>query len=178
MVELPLDPIFSHLLLVSLEDKFSCPEQILTIISILSVENFFYVPKDQKNNLSKVLLKFKYPNSDLLTKLHILNKLLLSKNRKDFTQENYVNKKSIKRALMVRQQLAGYLDDIKAKRANSKVTTSDSQNKAKKDYTSEHVYSYSPMADFDAEKVSRCLAVGLNTKLAKLNSQGSYTLVS
>jgi len=177
MVELPLDPIYSHLLLLSLEDKYNCSEQILTIISILSSENFFYVPKDQKNNLSKVLLKFKFPNSDLLTKLYILNKFLLSKNRNDFCKENYLNKKSIKRALMVRQQLSGYLDDIKNQRKTLNKTVDEPQKKIKRDYTSANIYSYSPSVDFDWERVSRCLAAGLSLKLAKLNSVGSYTLV-
>ena len=178
MVELPLDPIYSHLLILSLDEKYNCSEQILTIISILSTENFFFVPKDQKNNLSKVLLKFKFPNSDLLTKLYILNKYLLSKNRSDFCKENYLNKKSIKKALMVRQQLAGYLEDIKSRHKNkSQDGTEVIQKKVKKNFNPQEIYSYTPSVDFDPEKVSRCLAMGLSIKTAKLNSQGSYTLV-
>jgi len=174
MVELPLDPVYSHLLLLSLEEKYNCSDEILSIISILSTENFFYVPKDEKNNLSKVLLKFKFPNSDMLTKLNMFNKYLLSKNKKDFCKENFINKKSIKRALLIRQQLAEYLDSIKHRRKTGEDMVI---KKVKKEEAAKNIYSYVPKADFDWQKVSRCLAAGLTIKTAKLNANGNYTLV-
>lgn len=42
MAELPLEPIFANFLLISLELK--CVENVINIISILTVENLFYFP--------------------------------------------------------------------------------------------------------------------------------------
>jgi HrpA-like RNA helicase len=42
---LPTDPVFSFLLLTSLKPKYaSITEHIITIVSLLSVENIFYLP--------------------------------------------------------------------------------------------------------------------------------------
>jgi len=172
MAELPLDPIYSHLLLMSLEEKYQCSDHILSIIAVLTAENLFFIPKDHKTNLAKVLEKFKYPNSDHLTKLNIFNKFLLSQNKKSFCKQNLLNKKSIKRALMIRHQLNSYLDNILSRRKNEKV------DHPKKLSMNENLYSYAPKADFDEEKILKCLSVGLQTKSAKLNAYGTYTLKS
>ena len=48
MVQLPLEPHFSHLLLKSVE--FGCVSEMLTIVSLLSSENLFILPhhEDEK----------------------------------------------------------------------------------------------------------------------------------
>ncbi len=43
MAELPLEPLYSLLLLKS--EELKCSEEILTIISMLSVENVFFSPR-------------------------------------------------------------------------------------------------------------------------------------
>ena len=42
LANLPLDPVYGHLLLQSAQ--YSCVTEILTIVSMLSVENLFYLP--------------------------------------------------------------------------------------------------------------------------------------
>lgn len=58
MASLPLDPIYSHLLLLSIDKQYNCAEIILSIISILSIENMFHFKKEQKNNLLNILKRF------------------------------------------------------------------------------------------------------------------------
>ena len=171
MAELPLEPVYSHLILTSLEEKFGCSDSILSTVSILSADNIFYIPKDSKGNLFKVLSKFKCPNSDHLTKLNIFNKYLLSQNKKSFCKENLLNKKSIKRALLIRHQLSGYLQNIINRR---KKNGQEPSKKMKKD---DNIYSYVPKMDFDEDKILMCLAEGFQSKSAKLNANGIYVLV-
>lgn len=56
MAELPLDPVFSHFLINSL--NYDCISEVMSVISILSVENLFYFPQEQKQNLLKILRRF------------------------------------------------------------------------------------------------------------------------
>lgn len=45
MAEFPLEPPLSKMLLTSID--FSCTEEIITIIAMLSVQNIFYRPKEK-----------------------------------------------------------------------------------------------------------------------------------
>jgi HrpA-like RNA helicase len=47
LANLPLDPVYGHLLLQSAQ--YSCVSEILTIVSMLSVDNLFYLPTSAKN---------------------------------------------------------------------------------------------------------------------------------
>ena len=161
MAELPLDPGYSHVLLLGLEPEYSCSHAILDIIAILSIENLFYFPKDLKNNLMKIITKFKMTNSDHLTKANIFHKYISAKNKSSFCKENFINKKSIKKAVMVREQLVDYLLQIHKKRGKNAVSI-DFESKS--------------LEDLPLEKILKCLSHGYFLKTAKLNNDGSYTL--
>lgn len=80
---------------------------MLSCISILSVENLFYVP--DKHQLLKVYKRYEVINSDHLTKINILHQYLFCTNKKSFSKENHINSKSMKKIIEVRQQLEDYL---------------------------------------------------------------------
>ena len=46
MVEFPLDPCLSKILVIS--EKYGCSKEILIIVSMLSVPSIFYRPKDRE----------------------------------------------------------------------------------------------------------------------------------
>lgn len=46
MVEFPLDPPLSKMLIIS--EELNCSEEILTIVSMLSVPAIFFRPKDRE----------------------------------------------------------------------------------------------------------------------------------
>jgi len=161
MAELPLDPGYSYILLLALEPEYACCHAILDIISILSIENLFYFPKELKNNLLKILSKYKITNSDHLTKANIFNKYISAKNKSSFCKENFINKKSIKKAILIREQLVDYLLQIQKKRGNS-VTKVDFESKS--------------LEELELEKILKCISHGYFLKTAKLNNDGSYTL--
>lgn len=161
MAELPLDPAYSHELLLALEPEYGCSNMILDVISILSVENLFYFPKELKNNLMKIILKYKIGNSDHLTKANIFHKYLNAKNKTSFCKENFINKKSIKKAVLIREQLADYLAQIQKKRGKP---------------VDSNTFISKNIEEIPLEKVLKCLGHGYFLKTAKLNSDGSYNI--
>jgi ATP-dependent RNA helicase DHX8/PRP22 len=54
MAEFPLEPQLSKMLITSVE--LGCAEEILTIVSMLSVENPFYRPKEKQAQVRRVLI--------------------------------------------------------------------------------------------------------------------------
>lgn len=50
--------------------------------------------------------------SDHLAKANILEQYILSNNKKNFCKGNFINKNNIKRAVLVREQLNDYLNQI------------------------------------------------------------------
>lgn len=161
MAELPLDPSYSHELLLALEAEYDCSNVILDVIAILSVENLFYFPKELKNNLMKIILKYKIGNSDHLTKANIFHKYLNAKNKTSFCKENFINKKSIKKAVLIREQLVDYLRQIQKKRGN---------------LVDSNTFISKNIEEISLEKVLKCLGHGYFLKTAKLNNDGSYNI--
>lgn len=68
MVEFPLDPALSKLLIVSTE--MGCSAEILIIVSMLSVPAIFYRPKGREEDSDAAREKFQVVESDHLTLLN------------------------------------------------------------------------------------------------------------
>ena len=71
MVKFPLDPTLSKMLLVG--DKFHCLDEVLTIVSMLSVPPVFFRPKGKEEEADSIREKFIVPESDHLTLLNVFN---------------------------------------------------------------------------------------------------------
>ncbi|MBN3306293.1 PRP16 helicase, partial [Amia calva] len=69
MVEFPLDPALSKMLIVSCD--MGCSSDILIIVSMLSVPAIFYRPKGREEESDQVREKFSVPESDHLTYLNV-----------------------------------------------------------------------------------------------------------
>jgi pre-mRNA-splicing factor ATP-dependent RNA helicase DHX38/PRP16 len=69
MVEFPLDPPLSKMLIMS--EKFGCSQEMLTIVSMLSVPSIFFRPKGREQESDQAREKFYVPESDHLTYLHV-----------------------------------------------------------------------------------------------------------
>eukprot|EP00752_Nemacystus_decipiens_P012278 g10884.t1 len=111
MAALPLDPAFAHLLIRSTEPRFSCVKEVLTTVACLSAENLlFYPPKEEaRREADDAHRAFAAYEGDLPTLLRVYGAFL--KERKDPTwcRRNFVNGRSVARAVDVRQQLAKIL---------------------------------------------------------------------
>ena len=71
MVEFPLDPALSKMLISSV--AMQCSADILIIVSMLSVPALFYRPKGREEDADAVREKFQVPESDHLTYLNVYN---------------------------------------------------------------------------------------------------------
>jgi len=77
MVEFPLDPALSKMLIASVD--MGCSTEILTIVSMLSVPALFYRPKGREEDADAVREKFQVPESDHLTYLNVYTQWKINK---------------------------------------------------------------------------------------------------
>ncbi|CAI8030444.1 ATP-dependent RNA helicase DHX8 [Geodia barretti] len=108
MAEFPLEPQLSKMLIQSVH--LGCSEEILTIVSVLSVQNIFYRPKDKQAVADQRKAKFHQPEGDHLTLLAVYNAWKNNKFSNPWCYENFVQARSLKRAQDVRKQMLGIMD--------------------------------------------------------------------
>lgn len=127
MAEFPLEPNLSKMLIMSV--ALQCSDEILTIVSMLSVQNVFYRPKDKQALADQKKAKFnqaegkslnyglsrgtdhcsKFPG-DHLTLLAVYNSWKNNKFSNAWCYENFVQIRTLKRSQDVRKQLLGIMD--------------------------------------------------------------------
>ncbi|KAJ9090496.1 hypothetical protein DSO57_1001954 [Entomophthora muscae] len=103
MVQFPLDPALSKLLIRSID--LGCSAEVLTIVSMLSVPNVFYRPKERMEESDAAREKFFVPESDHLTLLHVYNQWKANEYRDDWCTAHFVHSKALFKAREVRTQL-------------------------------------------------------------------------
>ncbi|KAF9912617.1 DEAH-box ATP-dependent RNA helicase prp22 [Linnemannia zychae] len=149
MAVFPMEPPLAKMLILSTD--LNCSEEILTIVSMLSVQNVFHRPKEKQALADSKKAKFHQPEGDHLTLLTVYNAWKASKFSNPWCFENFIQARGMKRAQDVRKQLLGYMD-----RYNQDVVSCG------KNYT----------------KVRRALCGGLFRHAAKKDPQEGYkTLV-
>lgn len=108
MSQFPLDPMLSKMLLASVD--LGCSEEILTIVSMLGVQGVFYRPKEKQGQADQKKSKFHQPEGDHLTLLTVFNSWKNNGFSSPWCYENFVQARSLKRALDVRKQLLTIMD--------------------------------------------------------------------
>jgi ATP-dependent RNA helicase DHX8/PRP22 len=108
MAEFPLEPNLSKMLIMSV--ALQCSDEILTIVSMLSVQNVFYRPKDKQALADQKKAKFNQIEGDHLTLLAVYNSWKNNKFSNAWCYENFVQVRTLKRAQDVRKQLLGIMD--------------------------------------------------------------------
>lgn len=116
MAEFPLHPTHSKALLAS--PRFECTHEILSIISMLQVQHIFHTPSGRKQQADKAKLKFTCMEGDHLTMLNVFKTFVhkFKKNRKSLPNwcgNNFLNYKSLIRAMQIREQLSSLLKKFK-----------------------------------------------------------------
>lgn len=104
----PMDPSLAKLLITSVE--YGCSEEMVTIVSMLSVPNVFYRPKERQEESDAAREKFFVPESDHLTYLHVFSQWRANGYSDGWCIRHFLHSKSLRRAKEVRDQL---LDIIK-----------------------------------------------------------------
>ncbi|XP_019857665.1 PREDICTED: ATP-dependent RNA helicase DHX8-like [Amphimedon queenslandica] len=108
MAEFPLEPQLSKMLIQSVH--LGCSEEILTIVSMLSVQNVFYRPKDKQAIADQRKAKFNQPEGDHLTLLSVYNAWKNNKFSNAWCFENFIQARTLRRAQDVRKQMLGMMD--------------------------------------------------------------------
>ncbi|MCJ1446873.1 MAG: DEAH-box RNA helicase prp16 [Stictis urceolatum] len=146
MTAFPMDPSLAKMLITSVE--YGCSEEMLTIVSMLSVPNVFYRPKERQEESDGAREKFFVPESDHLTLLHVYSQWKSNHFHDGWCVRHFLHAKSLRRAKEIREQLA----DIMSLQS---LTLS------------------SCGTDWDA--IRRCICSGFYHQAAKVKGIGEYT---
>lgn len=149
MAEFPLDPMLSKMIMAS--EKFLCSEEIITICSMLSVNNsIFYRPKDKAIHADNARINFHKPFGDHLTLLNVYNQWKETNYSMQWCFENFIQHRSMKRARDVRDQLLGLLERVE-------IEPKSNEN--------------------DTDAIRKCVASGFFYHTSKLQKGGTYRTV-
>ncbi|XP_074645690.1 pre-mRNA-splicing factor ATP-dependent RNA helicase PRP16-like [Tubulanus polymorphus] len=111
MVEFPLDPALSKMLIVSVE--MGCSTEVLLIVSMLSVPAIFFRPKGREEESDAAREKFQVPESDHLTFLNVYQLWKKQKYSSSWCSDHFVHVKAMRKVREVRQQLKEIMDQQK-----------------------------------------------------------------
>ena len=103
MTAFPMDPSLAKLLITS--EDYGCSEEMLTIVSMLSVPNVFYRPKERQEESDAAREKFFVPESDHLTYLHVYSQWKSNGYSDAWCTRHFLHPKSLRRAKEIREQL-------------------------------------------------------------------------
>ncbi|CAF1020682.1 unnamed protein product [Brachionus calyciflorus] len=107
MAYFPLDPKLSRCILTA--DKLGCVEEVLKIVSILSVDNVFHAQTNTSNKRDQaeaVRQKFVSADGDHITLLNVYKAFLANKSSaSEWCSENFLDLKNLKLAVEINKQL-------------------------------------------------------------------------
>ncbi|XP_011923388.1 PREDICTED: pre-mRNA-splicing factor ATP-dependent RNA helicase PRP16 [Cercocebus atys] len=103
MVEFPLDPALSKMLIVSCD--MGCSSEILLIVSMLSVPAIFYRPKGREEESDQIREKFAVPESDHLTYLNVYLQWKNNNYSTIWCNDHFIHAKAMRKVREVRAQL-------------------------------------------------------------------------
>lgn len=103
MAEFPLDPPLSKMLIVS--ESLGCSEEIVTVVSMLSVPSVFVRPKNRAEESDAAREKFMVPESDHLTLLFVYQQWCDMGRSNRWCNENFIQAKGMRRVEEIRNQL-------------------------------------------------------------------------
>ncbi|XP_020597248.1 pre-mRNA-splicing factor ATP-dependent RNA helicase DEAH7-like, partial [Phalaenopsis equestris] len=111
MVEFPLDPPLAKMLLMG--EELECLNEVLTIVSMLSVPSVFFRPKDRAEESDAAREKFFVAESDHLTLLNVYLQWKANQYRGDWCNDHFLQVKGLRKAREVRSQLLDILKTLK-----------------------------------------------------------------
>ncbi|KAG2371258.1 Pre-mRNA-splicing factor ATP-dependent RNA helicase [Vigna angularis] len=111
MVEFPLDPPLAKMLLTG--ELLGCLEEVLTIVSMLSVPSVFFRPKDRAEESDAARERFFVPESDHLTLYNVYQQWKQHDYRGDWCNDHFLHVKGLRKAREVRSQLLDILKTLK-----------------------------------------------------------------
>ncbi|CAN6667241.1 pre-mRNA-splicing factor ATP-dependent RNA helicase Prp16p [Trichomonascus vanleenenianus] len=146
MSSVPMDPSLAKLLIMSIE--YGCSEEVVTIVSMLSVPSVFYRPKERQDESDAAREKFFVPESDHLTLLHVFHQWKVNRYSDAWCARHFLHPKALHRAKEVRDQLVSiFQSSLKAPLSSAK-------------------------GDWDV--IRKCICSGYFHQAAKVKGMGQY----
>lgn len=105
MTPFPMEPSLAKILITSCEPAYGCSEEVLTIVSMLSVPSVFYRPKERQEESDAAREKFFVPESDHLTLLHVYSQWRSNGYSDGWCVRHFLHPKALRRAKEIRDQL-------------------------------------------------------------------------
>lgn len=104
----PLSPAMSRVILAA--NELGCLDEVLTVVSLLSIENLFHIPPNQQSQAETMLEKFHSNEGDTVMLLKVFKafKRTWLVNRTGYKQwciEHFIHAKNLRLARMIRKQL-------------------------------------------------------------------------
>lgn len=103
MAQFSLDPQLSKMLIHSSE--LGCSEEILSIVSLLSVPSIWYRPRKQQVQADEAKIRLNQPDGDHLTLLHVYSLWKKSGESEEWCKKHFVHNRSLLRASDIRNQI-------------------------------------------------------------------------
>jgi len=113
MAEFPLDPPLAKMLITA--EEYGCTEEILTIVSMLSVPSIYYRPRDREQEADNAREKLFVPESDHLTLLNVYHQWKTHNYSGEWCEKHFVHIKSLRKVREVRAQLRDIMEQQKVK---------------------------------------------------------------
>ncbi|KAG8452005.1 hypothetical protein GDO86_003980 [Hymenochirus boettgeri] len=148
MAAFPLEPKFSKTILLS--PKYHCTEEILTIVSLLSVDSVLHNPPAKRDDVQTARKKFISSEGDHITLLNIYRAFKNLGKNKEWCRENFINGRNMAMVSDVRSQLRDICLKMSMPLESSRT---------------------------DTQNIRQCLAHGLFMHAAELQPDGTYTTV-
>ncbi|EOQ99253.1 Pre-mRNA-splicing factor ATP-dependent RNA helicase PRP16 [Wallemia ichthyophaga EXF-994] len=101
--DFPMSPSLAKILVISVE--YGCSQEVLTIVSMLSVPSVFYRPKERAEESDGAREKFFVPESDHLTLLHVYAQWVANGHSDAWSTRHWLHGRILKKAQEVRAQL-------------------------------------------------------------------------
>lgn len=137
MVEFPLDPSLAKMLIFA--EELGCTQEILIVVSMLSIPGIFFRPKDREDESDSAREKFFVPESDHLTFLNVYLRWKDNNYSSSWCTDHFIHPKAMRKAKEVHTQLS---DIMKSQRV--KVSTAGSDwDKVRKTICASYFYNSS-----------------------------------
>jgi len=111
MAEFPMEPNLSKMLLTAVDLR--CSDEIMTIVSMLSVQNVFYRPKDKQAMSDQKKARFHQPEGDHCTLLEVYKGWAHNRFSNPWCYENFIQARALRRSHDVRKQMITLMDRYK-----------------------------------------------------------------
>ena len=148
IAEFPLDPMMAKMLLNS--GRMECSHEIVTIAAMLQVQNVFVSPPNKRRASQRARLHFSVKEGDHLTLFNVYLAFQRQKKSSQWCAQNFLNFRSLSRAVEIRGQLVKYL-----RRFGVPLVSCDG----------------------DSDNILRCIVSGYFANAARLGLDGHYRTI-